>query len=751
MPILEAIIKLQHKAWALVLVTVGFLTLTAILVAEQAISRSFSKLEAERATLEGERGRRLLNQQMQGLTATLKDYAYWSDTVQYIDGEKPGFLEENFTTDNMSSLRMTQVLLLDVQGRPVGSVEMTAEPALQPLSNNRIRMFMELAAPVLADASGEAVLETYKIDRGDLYLISIVSVRMNSTPGTPAKGAVVMARRFDQSELMRFSDILMQPVLLSFDGLDHHGRDDLHMVVVNEHKIESHAPVRDASGRSVADLILTMDRDLHAEGRSLAWAAGGGVAVAGLLLGAALVMLLNRLLLRRLQRLHQDLEALSDNEVLGESQVRIEGNDELTTVGRAINRLLQRVRQDAEEQKAAAARQESLQQQLWQSQKVEALGRFTGGIAHDFNNSLAAITGWMRLADEDLDPAHPSHESLQQALKATRYADGLMRQLLAFSRQAAPRLERLSLCQLVEDSRGLVASGLTKRTTLDVTCSSESGWVQADRTQIQQVLVNLLMNASDAMNGEGATRLTVGVVQLPVAPGHPALPEAAALPPGRYVCLTVQDEGPGIAPENLDRVFDPFFTTKSVGRGTGLGLSVVHGILARHGGAIGVRSTLGEGAAFSILLPACDKAVASRPAEVQGTSPTVRTMLFVDDDQLVRHAWGTLLERKGWEVTRARDGEEGWEIFSRSETRWDIVLTDLAMPRLDGQGLARRIRATEAPPPIVLMSGNVSADDAALLVKGDFAAVLHKPVDAAELDRLLQQALMPAVIVESVA
>jgi two-component system, cell cycle sensor histidine kinase and response regulator CckA len=743
--------KLQHKAWALVLVTVGFLTLAAVLVAEQAISSSFSKLEAERAALEGERGRRLLDQEMQALTATLKDYAYWSETVQYIEGEKPEFLGENFTTDNMGSLHMTQVLMLDLQGRPVGSVELTTESGLKPLPQERIRTFVELAAPVLADASGESVLQTYKVDRGDLVLISIVSARVNSTPGTPAKGAVVMARRFDQSELVRFSDILMQPVRLSFEDLDHHGNGGVHMVVVNEHQVESHAPVRDASGHSIADLILTMQRDLNAEGQSLKWAAGGGVAVAGLLLGAALVLLLNRLLLRRLQRLHRDLEALSDNEVLGDALVQVEGNDELTTVARGINRLLLRVRQDAEEQRAANARQESLQQQLWQSQKVEALGRFTGGIAHDFNNSLAAISGWMRLADEDLDRAHPSHEALQQALKATRYADGLMRQLLAFSRQAAPRLERLSLCQLVEDSRGLVASGLTRRTTLEVACTSEAGWVQADRTQMQQVLVNLLMNASDAMNGEGVVRLTVDAVELPIASDQPAMPEAIALPPGRYICLTVQDQGPGIAPENLDRVFDPFFTTKSVGRGTGLGLSVVHGILARHGGAIGVRSALGEGAAFSILLPVCHQAVASGPAEVPGTSPAVRNMLFVDDDQLVRHAWGTLLERKGWAVTRARDGEEGWEIFSRRETRWDIVLTDLAMPKLDGQGLARRIRGTEAPPPIVLMSGNVSADDAALLMKGDFAAVLHKPVEAAELDRVLQQALKPAEMAASAA
>jgi two-component system, cell cycle sensor histidine kinase and response regulator CckA len=732
--------KLQHKAWALVVVTVGLLTLAAVGLAGRSISHSFAELEADHAALEGERARRLLDQQMQGLSATLKDYAYWSDTVEFIQGDKPDYLDENFTTDNMSSLRITRVLVLDLQGRPLGGVELSREGELHALDAIESRRLQALAAPVLADHSGESIARTYRVENGDLYLVSAAAARINSTAGTPATGAVVMSRRFDSAELARFGDILMQPVRLSFDA-DLNSEGDLHLVVVNDHQIESHARIRDENGAGIVELVLTMDRDLRAQGQSLAWAAGGAVAVAGLILGAALLLLLDRLLLRRLQRLHGDLLLVSHNGVQPGAQVRVDGRDELTALGDGVNQLLQRVQQDVEEQQAANARQESLQQQLWQSQKVEALGRFTGGIAHDFNNSLAAITGWMRLADEDLDPAHPSHESLQQALKATRYADGLMRQLLAFSRQAAPRLERLSLSQLIEDTRGLVASGLTKGTALEIDPCGEACWVQADRTQMQQVLVNLLMNASDAMEGKGATKITLQVIRLPQALPPESMAELSALPPGDYVRLTVRDQGPGIAPDHLERIFDPFFTTKSVGRGTGLGLSVAHGILARHGGAIVVRSTLGNGASFNVILPLCDRDQATVPKQTQSDPSSARRLLFVDDDQLVRHAWGTLLDRKGWEVTRARDGEEGWELFERSEQPWDLVLTDLSMPRLDGQGLARRIRATESPPPIVLMSGNVSVEDAGLLVQGDFAAVLHKPVDAVELERVLQEAM----------
>jgi CheY-like chemotaxis protein len=186
-------------------------------------------------------------------------------------------------------------------------------------------------------------------------------------------------------------------------------------------------------------------------------------------------------------------------------------------------------------------------------------------------------------------------------------------------------------------------------------------------------------------------------------------------------------------------VFDPFFTTKTVGRGTGLGLSVAHGIMARHGGVIGIASPPGEGACLTLYLPAVDGQQAVASGSVAPALHSARHLLFVDDDQLVRHAWSRLLERQGWQVTRARDGEEGWKLFSQSLTRWDVVLTDLTMPRLNGLGLASRIRATRNPPPIVLMSGNIGTEERLELLRTSFAAVLHKPVDAAELESVLRE------------
>jgi two-component system, cell cycle sensor histidine kinase and response regulator CckA len=397
------------------------------------------------------------------------------------------------------------------------------------------------------------------------------------------------------------------------------------------------------------------------------------------------------------------------------------------------------VRSDAQQQQLAHERQEATRAQMMQGQKAEALGRLAGGIAHDINNSLAAVSGWVRLTMEDLEKGHPGHESLEQALKATRYADGLIRQLLAFGRKTPPKLQPLHLKILLEDTRRLVSAGLTRECEIVFIGPVYADVVEADPTQLQQVVVNLLINAADAMNGKGRIEVTLDEIAVPFADtdADARWPGACALAPGRYLVVGVRDFGPGVPAGIVDQVFEPFFTTKGAGRGTGLGLSVAQGITVRHGGHIGLCSVPGEGAHFHIYLPACrGEAAAALPPAPAETGSAGRQLLFVDDDQLVRQSWSTLLERRGWQVTRARDGEEAWSYLVQSPRRWDVVLTDYAMPRLNGVGLGERIRAMDPPPPVVLLSGNLD-EAGSHLPRELFAAVLRKPIEAAELDAVL--------------
>lgn len=741
--------KLQHKAWVLVLVTVGIAAASVILGARQIVNDSFDQLEAQRAEREGERALRQLQQQLDSLGGTAKDYGRWLDAVDFVLGKRPSFMRENLHVGNMGDLRLTYAVMLDPQGRTFASTRVQGE-SMVPVPDADIERLRPLAATVLADQRSETMVQTYVAHNGSLDMVAVAPIFDPAQPGKAPYGAMLMVRHFDEPEVKRLSDALLVPVRLvvdihtdAFKGSPVAPLDKAsHAVPLDEDREEVHALVRDHLDRPLFQIVLTLDRQLHQAGQSLGKANMAMLALAGLLVAALLVLLLDRLLLRRLQRLHTDLQSITEQGPTKSGEVGTKGDDELAQLGLGINSLLDRVRADNDAQRTAHERQEALQIQLIQSQKTEALGRLTGGIAHDVNNSLAAITGWVRLAAEDLpDAQHPSHEALQQALKATRYADGLMRQLLAFGRQSAPKLRRLHLTDLIEDTRKLVGAGLLRSCELTVQYDIADEEVDVDPTQMQQVLVNLLINAADAMQGKGRIELNLDAIEMPISAGQPLPPGAAELPAGRYLRLTVRDHGPGIAPEHQERVFEPFFTTKAKGRGTGLGLSVAHGIMARHHGAIGLHSETGAGATFHLYLPASRHDVAASPITSPGGGiGQGRQILFVDDDQLVRHAWSALLERKGWNVTRARDGEEAWSQFSQTGKHWDLVLTDQSMPRLEGVGLAQRIHSTASPPPVVLMSGHVD-ELASDTLHSLFAAVLRKPVDAADLDRVLRDVL----------
>ncbi len=733
--------KLQHRAWVLVLMIVGCAALGAMFGARYIVSDSFRQLEAEQVDREGERARRLLAQQLAALQATTQDYAWWSDMVGFVQGRLPAFADDNFAADSLGSLRISDVLVLDRFARVVTALGRDGDTML-PLSAERTDPLMAIGRALLAEGAARGTLNTYLVHKQQLWLVAAASIHDPGLEPASAEGVLIMARRFDASELEGFADLLMMPVSISLE-LPAATLADNHPSVSNQGLLQIHAVIRDHQAQPVVQLLLTPDRRLAQAANTLAWTGMALAVLAGLLAAVVLVPLLDHLLLRRLQALHTDVQQLTREGPLARAAIPVRGTDEIGQLAQAVNSLVERVRQDHEAQQAAFERQEALQTQLAQSQKTEALGRLTGGIAHDFNNSLAAITGWVRLAVEDLDDGHPSQEALQQAQKAMRYADGLMRQLLAFGRQAPPKLRRLHLTSLIEETRQLVASGLTRNSELVVDYRVDDDEVDADPTQLQQVMVNLLINAADAMQGKGRIDIQVHALTLPAAANEVLPDEFVVLPAGAYLVLSIRDQGPGIPAELRQRLFEPFYTTKVKGKGTGLGLSVAQGIVARHQGAIGVLSEPGQGACFMVALPVSrrDPAI-PRITSPGGLAGEGRRILFVDDDQLVRHAWCALLERKGWQVTRARDGEEAWAQFSQTGKQWDVVLTDQSMPRLDGVGLARRIRETASAPPVVLMSGHVNEVPSDVL-QNLFAAVLHKPVEAPELERVLQSVLAP--------
>ena len=336
-----------------------------------------------------------------------------------------------------------------------------------------------------------------------------------------------------------------------------------------------------------------------------------------------------------------------------------------------------------------------------QSQKLEEMGRLAGGVAHDFNNLLTVIGGNADLLLERLDPGDARRTNVEEIRKAAQRAASLTRQLLAFSRRRASRKEWLDLNALVEDLGSMLRRLIGENIELITVSRPGSGRILADRGQVEQVIFNLVVNARDAMPGGG--RITIETGEREAVPGD----GINVVPPGRYVTLSVADNGSGMDEETQRRIFEPFFTTMGAGRGTGLGLATVREIVRECGGGVEVTSGAGQGSRFRLYFPKAEAFdVASCEVALSVKVPGGReTVLVVEDDRDVRALAQRLLRTLGYHVLAAGSAEEACQLSKRHAGPIDLLLADVVMPRVDGWDLAQLLRALRPKLKLLLMSG----------------------------------------------
>ena len=395
--------------------------------------------------------------------------------------------------------------------------------------------------------------------------------------------------------------------------------------------------------------------------------------------------------------------------------------------------------EDVTDRKEAEAERARLQSQLLQAKKLEAIGTLAGGIAHDFNNILAAILGYGEMAQKDAPEGGAQRQHLDAALAAALRAKSLVERILAFSRSGMGDRVPVHVQSVVAEALDAVAASLPAGVHLERALRCGDAAVLGDATQVHQVVMNLCANAVQAMRSQGTLTVTLDLDS--AGCGHCAT-SVLSNEGTRYLRLGVSDTGSGIAPELLERIFDPFFTTKDVGVGTGLGLSLVHGIVTDLGGGIEVQSRLGEGSTFSVYLPWRDGEGAAEPqaqsAPHQGAGETI---LLVDDEEALVRLGEEMIAQFGYEPVGFTSGPAALAAFRAEPRRFDAVLTDEAMPGLTGSELARQIRALRADIPIVLMTGYVSPALQARAQEAGVQAVLAKPLAALEIARGLAAAL----------
>ncbi|GMV58758.1 MAG: hypothetical protein AMXMBFR72_18620 [Betaproteobacteria bacterium] len=399
---------------------------------------------------------------------------------------------------------------------------------------------------------------------------------------------------------------------------------------------------------------------------------------------------------------------------------------------------------DITERRRADEERARLEAQLRQAQKMEAIGQLTGGIAHDFNNILASIMGYVVLAEERAQDAGDDKTAgyLEHALDSCRRARDLIQQMLTFSRGRRGEPRPLKLCELVQDAAPLLRSSMPSTIALDFDCDRDAPPVLADEIQAGQVLLNLAINARDAIG-------TTGTLRIGVRPLHASglvCTSCRRTVDGRFVELAVADDGCGIEPAVVDRIFEPFFSTKETGKGSGMGLSMVHGIVHEHRGHVVVETAPGRGSVFRVLLPALlgDDVVASaapaarRPAMARKLRGRV---LLVDDEDSVRNVMQERLRTWGLDVEVASDAATARAAFDAAGGAIDALITDQTMPYETGLDLARALRSRRADLPVILYTGYADELTAAQAQAAGVRLLLRKPVEPAELRAALERVL----------
>lgn len=343
-----------------------------------------------------------------------------------------------------------------------------------------------------------------------------------------------------------------------------------------------------------------------------------------------------------------------------------------------------------------------LESQLQQAQKMEAIGTLAGGIAHDFNNILAAILGYTELAILDLPGESTAKKNLELSLKSAYRARDLVSQILAFSRQGKTELKPVRIDPLINEALKMLRSTLPTTIEIRHLIQKDTGYIKADPTQIHQVLLNLCTNASYAMRKEGGI-LDIGLTSVEIDEDTTKL--HPQLQPGPYLKLSVGDTGKGINPDIVEKIFDPYFTTKEKGEGTGLGLAVVHGIVKSHGGVLSLRSEPGIGTVFNIFFPIVKTKTEPEISMEEPLKKGHECILFVDDETIIADMGKKMLTRLGYTVDIETSSLRALELFGNQPDRYDLVMTDMTMPKMTGDKLAREILAIRPDIPVILCTG----------------------------------------------
>ncbi|HYA89422.1 MAG TPA: CHASE4 domain-containing protein [archaeon] len=812
--------SLRGKTILIIFITMLGLVAGLYSLARVVILRGFEKVEEDFARQNLERASSALANELDTLERTTNEYASWDQTYKFLHGKYPGYPKSEFPTPMFVQLKVNFVVILDESGRKVFSKGFSLTRLEEAPIPPDLQRHLQPGSLLATHKSEESrVLGILMLASGP-YLIDSHPVLTSDERG-PSPGILLMGRALDSDEILRLAAMTHMPL-----ELERLNRAPLNpefnqaagtlsrpapvlTKAVNQQVLAASQELSDIYGNPVLVLRILLPRKVYQQGHTSLLQFLLLILAAGLSFGAAMLYLLERVVLSRVASLSEGITEIGASGDLSRRLV-VKGTDELTYLGNAINGMLEDLERAQTERhegrtrlammiekmpavlwttdtelrftssigaglealgmqknevvgksigdyfqttdpefSAIAAHRKALEgeavtfelewekrlfeshvqplrssegellgvigvaldvtdrkrllDQLRQSQKMQAVGELAGGIAHDFNNLLMVVKGHAEILIDRLGNSSPLRHGIEQMQKATERAAALTRQLLAFSRKQVLQPRVLELNEVVAGMIQMFSRVIGENIELAFLPGAKLWQVKADPSQMEQVLLNLVVNARDAMPDGG--RLTIETSNVEFDRTYAI--QRASMDPGPYVMLIVSDTGCGMDAGTQARIFEPFFTTKGQGKGTGLGLATVYGVVKQSGGFIWVYSEVGHGTTFKIYLPRAAAEVEKPSPENAsvGPPPGSETILFVEDEESVRELVRDFLITTGYQVLEAPDGAKALEIAAAHEGAIDLLVTDVVMPRLSGREVATRLSAERPDLKVLYISG----------------------------------------------
>jgi len=461
---------------------------------------------------------------------------------------------------------------------------------------------------------------------------------------------------------------------------------------------------------------------------------GGLILLAG---AVAFYLVVHLFLIRPLRAMSQVMHEVADGN-LGVRCPNFAGLPEVTNLIRQFNDMLTVRKMVEETQKRVNEEMQKLQEQLFQAQKMETIGTLAGGIAHDFNNLLVGILGTASLMKTSFDRNSSLQEHVRTIEQTALRASDLTKQLLGFARAGKYEVRSVNLNHTIEELMKLISRTLDKDIVVTAQFADDLWIIEGDSNQLQHALLNICLNARDAMPAGGALMLTTQNLEIETQTSAPHFNVA----PGKYVHIVITDTGVGMDAATQARIFEPFFSTKERGKGTGLGLAMVYGIVRNHGGRIYVDSAIGKGATFHIYLPATQPAAVITKPEPQLEAPLGHeTILLVDDERVILDVASRILKQLGYGVLLAREGQEALRLFAERRQEIALVILDMVMPRLNGREVFRRLKEIDPQVRVLLSSGYSADGDAQAILNEGVIGFVQKPYLVNDLAQAVKRAL----------